>query len=344
MVGCTSDPTTDTRVITAPLVPFGDLFVLQDTIRLDPSVVIGSVEFLDINQDGHLLVTDRVAGGTYLFDASGRHKRTFSPATCLPETEDSASSGRFIHGERYLLIGGGGSLVLFDASGHCIASESVMKRPLEWATAACSKDDTIYVLPRFIQIRPSNSVTYSLELERLGTSRIDDPEFPVLNRTVRGFPGREMECFEDGPYYTYLEWEDARPVRPFGAFARMHPAFFTRRTGDLPQDVPPLNRVDALLAFPRNVGIYGIDSRTRMIVYRGLHDKWHTESQQYTGIGVASNVGQFPARSSLSPIAPKGAANGYIYSVGDNEPLPNGDVGNPVLLRYKFIPPTDAAP
>jgi len=38
------------------------------------------------------------------------------------------------------------------------------------------------------------------------------------------------------------------------------------------------------------------------------------------------------------------AANGYMYSVGDNESVSDGDVGNTVLHRYNFIPPTDDAP
>ncbi|MDE2835028.1 MAG: hypothetical protein OXM02_10985 [Bacteroidota bacterium] len=340
MSGCTSSPTPNRQVVEAPLVPFGDLFVLQDTIRLDPAVVVGSVDFLDINQEGQLLVTDRISGGTYLFDALGKKARMFSADTCLPETEDSPYSGRFVGGEHFLLVGSGGSVVLFDASGRCIASQSMTDRPMEWATAACSVNDTLFVLPDFIPVSPPVVVAYSLDYERLGTTGIDGPAFPVLNTTSRGFWGRAMECFDDGPYYKYLEWEDARPVRPYDSLAQVHPTFFARRTEDLPGDVGALDRVDALRAFPINAGLYGIDGQTRMVVYWDLHEKWHIESQQYIGIGVVSNAGRFPARSTLSSVVPIGAANGYIYSVGANELMSDGDVGNPVLIRYKFIPPS----
>ena len=54
---------------------------------------------------------------------------------------------------------------------------------------------------------------------------------------------------------------------------------------------------------------------------------------------MAINTGLFPGRSTVSPVTPQAAGNGYFYAVGSNEPLPNGDVGNPVIVRYRFIPP-----
>ncbi len=47
--------------------PFDELFVLQDTLRLDPSMLIGQVGFLDISARDEILVTDHVANSVYLF-------------------------------------------------------------------------------------------------------------------------------------------------------------------------------------------------------------------------------------------------------------------------------------
>ena len=38
-----------------------------------------------------------------------------------------------------------------------------------------------------------------------------------------------------------------------------------------------------------------------MVAYWFLHDKWHLESQQGTGLGVISKGGQFPPRNDVAP-------------------------------------------
>jgi len=91
-----------------------------------------------------------------------------------------------------------------------------------------------------------NTTVYSLDLEKLSTMRIERPEFPVLYTLIGGLMGRNIECFEDGPYNRFLGWEDARPVRPYNPLAQIHPIFFAKRTEDLPGDVPILERGEGL--------------------------------------------------------------------------------------------------
>ncbi|MXW83188.1 MAG: hypothetical protein F4246_01920 [Rhodothermaceae bacterium] len=80
-----------------------------------------------------------------------------------------------------------------------------------------------------------------------------------------------------------------------------------------------------------------------MLVYRNIDDRWRPEETEglsvYLGLSIASNIKQFPSRSTISPISPLATGDGYIYSQGDPELLPDGDVGNPTVLRYRFIPP-----
>lgn len=171
---------------------------------------------------------------------------------------------------------------------------------------------------------------------------MEKPEFRQLNLGRLGYPGRAFECFDDGPYYTYLGSEDARPVRTNAEIAQVHPPFFVKRPQDIRRNLTPLEAQAEVRAYTTNDAVFGIDSLTRMVVYGGLRDKWHSDTQRFVGLGVVSNVSRFPARSTLSPVTPKAAGYGYFYSVGDNESLPDGEVGNPVIVRYRFIPPTNA--
>ena len=42
-----------------------------------------------------------------------------------------------------------------------------------------------------------------------------------------------MECFADGPYYTYGEWSEALPVFGHGSIAQVDPVFFSERVRDI---------------------------------------------------------------------------------------------------------------
>ena len=102
---------------------------------------------------------------------------------------------------------------------------------------------------------------------------------------------------------------------------------------------PPQKRNALQRAYPSTIAVFSIDGSTRMVVYADLGKEW---SAQGTGIGlsIASNIDQFPGRSTVSPVWPQAAGNGFLYAVGDHEVLPGGDVGNPVILRYRFTPCT----
>ena len=336
---CTSPGERQRDNVKAPLLPFEDLFVLDDTVRLDPDVVIGNVSFMDIAPEGHLLVSDRVNNRAYLLDEAGSHQSTFDPSSCLPERGGMIRSARLVSNGRVIYRGSSGQMVVFTAEGGCEATRVVQQS----GTGACVSGDTLYVLPHLSSFRRHATVAYSLDLKEIGTIRIAMPERPRLYSAINGMLNRAMECFEDGPYYTYGGRADAAPIRPRAILVQAHPPFFVEQSQDLPRGVGPAVLTQKIMERTINAGILSIDHRTRLVVY-WLGAEWHPGSEWQAGLVVASDTDQFPARSALSPVVPVGAANGYIYGVGDNEPLPDGDIGNPVILRYKFIPPSDAAP
>ncbi len=339
-VGCTSSDAPRRHTVDAPLVPFNELFALEDTIRLDPSILIGQVTFLDVNQEGHLLVSDMIGKSIYRFSASGEYVMTYSVSECLPDEKDfTPMASRFIDGDRILTMNIGGPFVVFDAAGNCLAAS---RRLSETFISFCAKDDSLHMLP--ISGLPSgvSVAVYSAALERLGETRVEDPEFRELNLGRYGHPGRTLECFNDGPYYTYLGIEDAIPVRANAETVRALPPFFVKRKQDLRPNLPLMEAVAEIRAYPRTIAVFGIDSLTRMIRYKGLRDKWHSDTQIAVGLSVVSNISRFPARSTLFPGHPVAAGYGYLYNLGDNEPLADGEVGNPVITRYRFIPPTNS--
>lgn len=331
--------------VESPIVPFGDLFASPDTIRLDTSVVIGEVSFLDVSQEGHLLIADRISKSAYHFSASGQHIQTYRIGTCQPDhIGERVWLARFIGGGKVMLAGANGSVAVLDESANCAATEFRRPREIE---GACAIGDSVLMQPKYTPYVKPEVYVVSHDLEMLDTWQIAKPEFRRLNALYRGMAGRSMECFADGPYYKHAEWSDAWPVFSQSNVAQVNPAFFTKRERDIGRGPDILERQDEIHEYPTNSGIWAIDSTTRMILYTGLPKQWAApNSIMRRGIAVVSHVEAFPAVTAAVPpyFNPKGAANGYLYRNADPEILPDGDVGNPLILRHKFIPPSDASP
>ncbi len=342
--GCATSDSPTRNIVESPIAPFGDLFASPDTIRLDSEVVVGTVDFLDVSREGNLLITDEISRSVHHFSASGKHIQTYLIGTCQPDhTGKRVNLARFIGGGRVMLLGGNGLVAVIDESGDCTATE--IRHPIG-IEGACAIGDSVLMQSSYIPYFKPEVHAVTRDLEMLDTWQIEKPEFPRLNVLFKGLRGRSMACFADGPYYKYVEWSDALPVFNRGNAAQVDPVFFTKRVRDIGKPgTDLLARRDEIHEYPNNSGIYSIDSTTRMIVYIGLPIEWRLpDVLLHSGIAVVSNVGAFPARTAVVPFWPKAAANGYIYRMADNEILPDGDVGNPLVLRHKFVPPTDANP
>ncbi|MXY07125.1 MAG: hypothetical protein F4Y61_00585 [Rhodothermaceae bacterium] len=342
--GCSTSDSPLRNTVESPIAPFGDLFASPDTIRLDSEVIVGSINFLDVSQEGQLLVTDNISKSTHHFSASGKHIQTYLIGTCQPDhAAERVNFARFIGGGEVMLLGGNGLVAVFDESGGCAATE--ISRPVG-IDGACAIGDSVLMQLEHAPFFSPEVYAVTRDLERLDTWQIEKPEFPQLNTLYKGFRGRSMACFTDGPYYKYAEWSDALPVFSRDNVSQVDPVFFTKRVRDSGRPgTDLLTRQDEINEYPSNVAIMAIDGTTRMIVYLRLPIEWRLpDVLLQSGIAVVSNVGAFPARTTVAPFWPKAAANGYIYRKADNEILPDGDYGNPFILRYKFVPPPDANP
>ena len=124
--GCFSERS-KVPTVRSPLVPFDELFVLQDTLRLDPTMLIGQVGFLDVSAREEILVTDHVANSVYLFSPSGSYIRSYSALKCLPDnTNFYPWSSRFIGGGRIMTMRFAGGAVVFNADGSCFAQKRAL--------------------------------------------------------------------------------------------------------------------------------------------------------------------------------------------------------------------------
>jgi len=94
-------------------------------------------------------------------------------------------------------------------------------------------------------------------------------------------------------------------------------------------------------------GIFALDAHTCMLVYRNIEDRWLPKGAEdlylYRGVSITSNTGQFSSVSTISSFVPLAAGYNYLYAQSDPELLADGDIGNPIVLRYRFIHPKTRA-
>ncbi len=304
--------------------------------------------FLDVNQEGDFLVSDGNGSSVYLFSSSGEHLWTYSAQECLPDLESfQPLSSRFMGTGRVVTIHSGGAVVVFSAGGRCVGAT---RRLPDSSRGFCASGDSIFFfgvpLPTPEALNQNSIVVYSPGLHRLREIPAEWPKFPALNVNYGGFLGRNIDCFSDGPYYTYLGSMDAMPARFDAESAQQRPEFYSERPQDLSRNMSREARTAEWNRYITTDAVFALDSQTRMVVYRNLDDRWQPEGLEDArfrlGISVASNDGRFLPRSTISPMWPKAAGYGYTYSLGDHEPLPDGEVGNRLILRYRFIPPQDS--
>ncbi|MCY3614498.1 MAG: hypothetical protein OXH03_05305 [Bacteroidetes bacterium] len=343
-VGCATSPQ-QSRILVSPVVSFDELFAPADTIRLDPSVITGWISFLDVNQAGSLLVTDGIGRSVNLFSSTGEYVRAYSVPECLPDIENfHPFSSRFLGQDHVVVMTLRGAVVVFGTDGRCVGAT---RRLPESSIGFCTSDDSIFFLGiPSIMSRTSDQnaiIVYSPELRKLREISVGLPEFPVLNAGRVGIIGRSIDCFGDGPFYTYLGSMDAIPALPNENFSKQRPEFYKKRPRDLATEMSLEAKRREWDSYISTNGIFALDGNTRMLIYRNIDEQWQPEEsvdpRMRVGVSIASNTEQFPNRSAISTIVPIATGDGYLYGRGDPEMLPDGDVGNPVVLRYRFIPP-----
>lgn len=347
LAGCTrrASASNEVSVHPAALVPFEDLFVPVDTLVLDYSVILGHVWFMEVDDSGSILVLpDFRSTLAHLFSSTGHHQATYSMDTCLPiDGKHWVWSARFADNDRVILSTRGGDMVVVDRAGNCLAAR---RNLLEYTLSFCPRGDSIFAFRGVRGMGPEATsivgvLSMDLELER--EIRLDLPRLFRLNITKTGGRGRNMECFVDGPYYKYNEDMDGRPVRRRSQVAMARPEFFVR--GE--EDIGPTGREGRRAAegASTHVGLYALDEDIRMSRFSNIGIQYRPDGaagRNVSGFSIASNTGRFRSVSTVSQMTLVTARHGYLYSLDNPVQLADGEVGNPTVIRYRFIVPSAA--
>ena len=341
LTGCTHPSNHQSEVVVHPstMVPFEDLFVFEDTLVLDPSVILGRIFFMEADSAGSVLVTDMSSYLAHLFAPTGQHLASYSMETCLPSDFGRRLwTSRFADDDRVVLTTLDGAVVVFDRSGNCLAAKHMEPTILSF----CTIGDSIYTFRGPRRMSMSIMDVYSMDLESAREINLDHPEFYRLNQNHQGIAGRDLDCFRDGPWYKYHEDMDARPVYGKTRLVQARPEFFVKRDKDIPAELGILERMPVLKAFPLLSGLHALDDDTRVGVFIEISDEYRLENVSRIdtwGLSIVSNSGKFRSVSTIPYKPPRTAAHGYLYFLGDNVPMDDGDVGNRAVIRYRFKPP-----
>ncbi len=343
LAGCihVTDSQGQSTVEPSTLVQFEELFVLADTVVLDPSVLLGPISFIDADMSEHMLITDFSSGFVHLFESTGDHVSTFDQDVCHPpDFPHSVWAARFADNGNILVTTREGKMVVFDRSGNCLAARlDLTPSPLSF----CTWGDSLFT---YLGLQGPDRKTvievYSMDIEFQRAIELAPPEFPRLNLSYTGDRGRNMDCFGDGPLYKHHEDMDATPVLDQEPRTQFRPEFFLKRDKDIPGIRDRAARNKAMNAFPLLNGLYALDENVRMMQFDGISETYRLEGstgRSVSGFSIVSNNGQFEAVSTAPPKSPYTARHGHLYFVGPIVLTPDGDAGNSSIIRYRFIPP-----
>ena len=343
LIGCQSksDDTSVEVIQPSELVPFEELFAFEDSLVLDPSVILGRIWFMDVDASGYMLITDLASELVHLFAPTGEHRTTYNMDTCLP-TDDGLEAwwAQFASENRVILAELGQAMVVFDRSGECLAAKQLTSS----FQSFCTFGDSIYTYRGVRGLSTSIADVYLMDLEWDREIFLTPPVFPRLNQSNLGVGGRDFACFESGPWYRYSEEMDASPVYALAQIERAQPEFFVRRDRDLSEGLSMQERAQERNALPELVGIYALDNDTRMGAFSGIGAEFSTsdtEGRQPVGLSIVSHSGKFSAKSTVPYRYPEAAGHGHLYFLGDIASMDEGDLGNRVVIRYRFKVPGD---
>ena len=315
------------RVVDSEFMEFEDLFRPVDTVRLDASVLIGSMTFMEVSDRGEFLISDDQMKAFHAFAASGEHVRSFTVSGCNPEDSGRLYSARFLE-DGSILAATSRTVYAFNADGSC--EKRLMDLP-STHPSFCEWQGHTYFLDT--SPSPPRIYAYSMEAGIVAKYELRTPEFPSLTSVYRGLEGRAMACFEEGVFFRYVESSDAEPMMPGNNPVMHRPTHFRPVQRDMITTKGMGAGADDFLDLLRKAtfasGIFELDESHRLV-------KFHTWGRD-TPINIVNMETQTSA-STITDMRVEVAEDGLLYVLGEYEPLPSGEVGNRMLEIWRFRP------
>ena len=317
------------RVVESGFMEFEDLFTLVDTVRLDASVLIGQMGFVDLSDRGEFLVTDAINRELHVFSASGGHVRTIEISRCNPEDDGNLLSTRFLKNGSMIATTVWG-VYSINADGSCNQRILNIERS---RPSFCERQDTVYFLNP--DSRPTQIYVYSPES---GVVRnydgIRQPKFPRLTAVKRGYLGRQIACFERGVFYRYAESSDGEPLWPESDPVVVHQPI-SYRSPDQDLRSKGMNNMtselqELALEYTYSDGIFELDDRHRMVTFQYPAEINAIIVNMDTETSVSTSID----RSEFLMFV----KDGRLYKLGGYEQLPSGELGNKVFKVWQFHP------
>ena len=304
-----------------------DLFAPVDTVRFDASVLIGTMRFVDVSDQGDFLITDDQSKAFHVFSAGGNHVRTFTAKQCNPEDSGWLLSARFLKGGGMIATTSSG-VYAFNADGSC--ERRIIDVPSN-RSSFCEWRGSAYFLEYKLLI--PKVYAYAIESGIVRDYDLRKPEFPGVTSVKGGLIGRHIACFDDGVFYRYPESSDGEPLFPGNAPVIHRPTFYRHPQRDMINTSNMSARMDDLMDLSREAtytsGIFDLDEVHRLVTFE--------PSRARTPLNIVNTETQTSV-STVTDLRFKLAKHGFLYVLGDFEPLPSGEFGNQMLERWRFSP------
>lgn len=315
------------RVMESDFMEFEDLFTPVDTIRLDASVLIGQIGFVDMSDRGELLVTDDVMRTLHVFTASGWHIRTIDISLCNPEDGGSLLSARSLM-EGGMIVTTPWGVYTVNADGSC--NQRLLEIPPN-RTSFCERQDTVYFMDHVT--RPPQIHAYSLESGNVRSYNLRKPKFPRSTAVKIGYIGRQIACFDHGIFYRYAEDSDGEPLWSGNDPVLFRPMSY--RPPERDATAQGMNNLTSQLQklaheFTYSDGIFELDENHRMVTFQYPTKVNMNIVNMDAEIGISTTDDQ-----NLGIMLTK---KGLMYTLGDYELLPSGETGNRTLEVWQFHP------
>lgn len=314
---------------------FSELFQLVETVRLDSSVLIGELTYVDVSLGGDFLVSDYSAGKVMVFDRSGKVRMVLDADSCAPGLDFRPRQALYFR-DREMLVTSGTQSFLFDGDGTCNGRVEQLEPAPQ---SICVGPDAIFT---YTTLRESPSLSkYSLALSRDGDLSLVRPHLPVLTRIFQGFTGRQIACLGLGVYYLYPGDSDGRLAGASGSTAVHRPHYYyppsrDRKLGDTGSLIADGRELwnESTLA----IAIYALNDRTRLVAFANSPRRVDGGGTRAYGLNIVNDlVPNSAGQSVFTTGIPLLAKNDRLYLLAQGTPNGRERFANPAIEVYRYL-------